>query len=271
MIYVMSDIFGRIDKFHDILRQIKFNHSDTLYVLGNVIDGNKNGIKLIQEIMSSNNIKMTIGNHEFMMMKVINRLYGSWPPLSFDGYDATLWANNGGNDTIHELMLLKKDQRDGIFSYLRSLPYEYEILVGNKKYILTHSSPKSFYERWIKSLPGSMMIKAYESDKEFCVWHRLKEHEIKRGIIVVHGHTYTPDYEEAYYEEMKKGVLNRNNPMNENDIEEFLSLSAGPPETIRIRAHDIAINCSLYNAENNIATGRLACLCLDTGKEFYAD
>lgn len=43
MIYVMSDIHGRIDRFESILRQIDLQEQDHLYVLGDVIDRNVGG------------------------------------------------------------------------------------------------------------------------------------------------------------------------------------------------------------------------------------
>ena len=49
-IYVMSDIHGEADLFHAMLEQIGFSESDTLYILGDVIDRGPDGIALLQEI-----------------------------------------------------------------------------------------------------------------------------------------------------------------------------------------------------------------------------
>ena len=40
MIYVMSDIHGQKRRFDSIMKQIKLQPEDTLYVLGDVIDRN---------------------------------------------------------------------------------------------------------------------------------------------------------------------------------------------------------------------------------------
>lgn len=45
MIYVMSDIHGQKRRFDSIMKQIKLQPEDTLYVLGDVIDRNPDGIK----------------------------------------------------------------------------------------------------------------------------------------------------------------------------------------------------------------------------------
>ena len=44
MIYVLSDIHGQSRRFHSILSQIDLNDEDTLYILGDVIDRNPDGI-----------------------------------------------------------------------------------------------------------------------------------------------------------------------------------------------------------------------------------
>ena len=75
MIYVMSDIHGQKRRFDSVVKQIKLQPEDTLYVLGDVIDRNPDDIKLLRQIMAMPNAKMLLGNHELMMM---NALY--YPP-----------------------------------------------------------------------------------------------------------------------------------------------------------------------------------------------
>ena len=75
MIYVMSDIHGQKRRFDSVMKQIKLQPDDTLYILGDVIDRNPDGIKILRQIMAMPNAKMLLGNHELMMM---NALY--YPP-----------------------------------------------------------------------------------------------------------------------------------------------------------------------------------------------
>ena len=75
MIYVMSDIHGQKRRFDSVMKQINLQPEDTLYVLGDVIDRNPDGIKILRQIMAMSNAKMLLGNHELMMM---NALY--YPP-----------------------------------------------------------------------------------------------------------------------------------------------------------------------------------------------
>ena len=71
MIYVLSDIHGRLDRFEKMLRMIDLQDSDTLYILGDVIDRGKDGIRILQKITEMPNVKMLLGNHEYMMMKAL--------------------------------------------------------------------------------------------------------------------------------------------------------------------------------------------------------
>ena len=48
MVYIMSDIHGRKDRFDDILKQINLTKNDTLYILGDVVDRNPDSITLLK-------------------------------------------------------------------------------------------------------------------------------------------------------------------------------------------------------------------------------
>ena len=45
--YVISDIHGEVDRFYAMLAKIQFSVDDTLYILGDVIDGGPGGIILL--------------------------------------------------------------------------------------------------------------------------------------------------------------------------------------------------------------------------------
>ena len=51
MIYVMSDIHGQKRRFDSVMKKIKLQPDDTLYILGDVIDRNPDGIKILRQIM----------------------------------------------------------------------------------------------------------------------------------------------------------------------------------------------------------------------------
>lgn len=71
-VYCVSDLHGRFDLFEMLLEKIKFNpQKDKLYILGDVIDRDYGGIKIIDYAIKYNkSIFMILGNHEshFLMM-----------------------------------------------------------------------------------------------------------------------------------------------------------------------------------------------------------
>ena len=68
MIYVMSDIHGSRRRFDAVMEQIKLTDEDTLYILGDVIDRGEHGVELLQRIRAAKNMRMILGNHEYMML-----------------------------------------------------------------------------------------------------------------------------------------------------------------------------------------------------------
>ena len=96
MIYVMSDIHGQARRFHSILDQIALKDEDTLYILGDVIDRNPDGIRILKEIMSRPNMKMLLGNHELMMLQSLH--YPSDEATAPSPY-LSRWYRNGGKVT----------------------------------------------------------------------------------------------------------------------------------------------------------------------------
>ena len=77
MIYFVSDIHGEYDLFLKLLDKLRFSDSDTMYVLGDIIDKGSSSIKLVDYIRRKPNIKAILGNHEFMFLKYYNGLMRS--------------------------------------------------------------------------------------------------------------------------------------------------------------------------------------------------
>ena len=51
MIYVMSDIHGNFQKYSDMLEKLSLKDTDALFILGDAIDGGKDGIKILKDMM----------------------------------------------------------------------------------------------------------------------------------------------------------------------------------------------------------------------------
>ena len=130
MIYVVSDIHGNMQRFDSIMEQIDLKSEDTLYVLGDVIDRYPDGIKILRKLMKMHNVKMLLGNHEYMMLNALE------PITEDDKFEQArslrLWYRNGGFVTHNYIKHIRKDVRKEIFEFLRNLPINIKIEVNGK-------------------------------------------------------------------------------------------------------------------------------------------
>lgn len=117
--YVISDIHGESDRFHEMLRIIDFNDLDTLYILGDVVDRGPDGIVLLQEIMKTPNWVMLLGNHEYMMLQYFH-------PDATD-VDVRRWNKNGNAPTLEQFLSIEQTAREEILEFLKKLPTHLEL------------------------------------------------------------------------------------------------------------------------------------------------
>ena len=232
MHYVLSDIHGNERRFRSILKQIDLKPEDTLYVLGDVIDRHPGGLRILRQLMSMKNVRMLLGNHEYMMLRALGH------PLDSnidDGRALAHWYRNGGDVTHRHWKRLRKSIRAEIIEYLQSLPLNIDIQVGGTDYRLVHAAPESL---WAENTDVR-----YLTQTHFAVWRRLKEWEFPvPGPKLIFGHTPTRNYRDIAPMEIWHGP---------NAI--GIDCGSGYPETG---------NDSLY--------GRLACIRLEDGKTYYS-
>lgn len=76
MRYVVSDIHGNYNLFVKLLKKINFTKTDTLFVLGDVIDKGKGIQKLLNLLFGklSDNCVVLAGNHEYELTKFVTSL-----------------------------------------------------------------------------------------------------------------------------------------------------------------------------------------------------
>ena len=239
MIYVMSDIHGQLRRFNSVLKQINLRPVDTLYILGDVIDRNPDGIRILRQIMAMPNAKMLLGNHEYMMLEA---LYYSAPtddPEEAEFYlerKQDLWYDNGGLVTHRYLKRIPKIRRQEIFRYLDSLPVNMEIIVNGRCFLLTHAAPTELYPYFGYK---------YRDEKEFAVWKRFETYCELEGKTVIFGHTPT------------------------------FNMTFESPMEVWNAGSWIGIDCGCMLPETGDAWsgayGRLACLRLDDMTVFYSE
>lgn len=233
MHYVLSDIHGNTRRFDSVMAQIDLRPEDTLYVLGDVIDRYPDGGRILRRLMGMPNVRMLLGNHEYMML---DALYDGWSekPAPFSHWTQEqrlyLWYENGGETTHRYLKHLRRSLRQEIFAYLDSLPVNIPVTVGGRRYLLVHGGQAALFAQ------GAKDAAEYRDEREFSVWMRYEWWDAgPEDRTVIFGHTPT-----RYYQ--------RRTPMSIWKGERLIGIDcgAGWPQ------------------------GRLACLRLEDMAEFYS-
>ncbi len=74
MTYFISDIHGEYDLFMRLLDKIQFSHSDTLIVLGDMIEKGPQSVRVLKAVYSLPNAVSILGNHEYAFLKYYRAL-----------------------------------------------------------------------------------------------------------------------------------------------------------------------------------------------------
>ena len=64
--YVISDIHGEYERFMELLEEIELKDTDTLYVLGDVLDRGEHPIKVILKLMEMPNAFCIVGKSQIL-------------------------------------------------------------------------------------------------------------------------------------------------------------------------------------------------------------
>ena len=232
--YVCSDIHGEYDMFVDLLKKIDLKPSDTLYVLGDVLDRGPHPIKALRMLMEMPNAVCLVGNHELMAVECLEFLMREITDTTLDDLDEKMidnivtWQYNGSKTTIDEFQKLSREDQEEVIDYIKEFLIYEELNVSGNEYLLIHgglgnySPEKDIEEYSLKDL----------------VWDRA-------------------DYSIQYFED--KYVVTGHTPT------QFIEDNPRPGFILRKNNH-IAIDCGCYMPD-----GRLAAICLDTDEEFYVE
>lgn len=195
MHYVLSDIHGNKRRFDSVMKQISLQPEDTLYVLGDVIDRHPDGIDLLFQLKNMPNVKMCMGNHEYMMIQALRKNAGMYQ-----------WTvRNFGHVTYEAYKKLSYERRQELLDFLENLPLSFDLTVNEKKYKLVHASPKEFY---LRDIFDSFY---YYNATEYAVWHRFRKFPEPVDYTLVFGHTITNHFQkrnpnEVYFGEQMIGI-----------------------------------------------------------------
>ena len=231
MIYVMSDLHGRYDKYRSMLTKLNLKDTDALFVLGDVIDKGNDGIKILKDMMYRANIYPILGEHEYMAKKILPEIVNA---QSVDNCASIVsdenkllfasWIKSGGFATIEKFLALSDEDRESIIDYLEEFePYE-EIEAASRNFVLVHAGIKNFEDT--KELD--------EYDESDFVFEKA-DYSVPyfKNKFLITGHTVTQD------------------------------ISGAKEQKVFSAKKHLAINCS------EDEDGKLAAVCLDTMKVYY--
>ena len=149
----------------------------------------------------------------------------------YENQDLSLWYSNGGDITHNEIIKRDFIYEESMYKYLKKLPY---ILVVDK-FILVHAG--LYFSEGYSNLSIDDFIVLQE--EHMCLWDRSNI-----------------DYEQKYWEYT---VICGHTPV------QSITKNADEVNIIK-RNGTIYIDCGCVFKRAN---GKLACLCLDTMKEYY--
>ena len=231
--YVLSDIHGEYAMLRKMLEKINFSDQDTLYVLGDVIDRGPHPVKALQYLMQLPNAICLAGNHELMAVQALPFLFKDIQDISFD-------------EDMDEMDSLMNWYYNGAKETLSELK---QLRVPERVQVFEFMQNMLAYEEVQVSGKNYLLVHAglgnFRPEKEMVdytlgdlLWERA-DYSVQYfpDKYVVSGHTPT----QLIDENPKPGFIYRAN-------------------------NHISIDCACSNE-----LGRLACICLDTGEEFYIE
>lgn len=229
MTYVVSNLYGRFDKYEKLIKKINFKESDVLYILGNVVDFGEDSIKLVNELSAQYNIYTVLGEHDYkayVLLSEFDRILreGCAPSANFSK-EMIEWAQNGGQTTLEAFKDADADEKEGFLDYLSDLPVFEEVSLKNgKEFILTC--------RGIDNFDKDVDLYDYELDS------------------FINGYL---DIEKTYFKDktMVVGYL---------DYEHTPTGRAGK---INAKNNIIALACDMSENDD------VVCVCLETNDEYY--
>lgn len=237
MTYAMSDLHGEYDKYKMMLELINFSDEDTMYINGDICDRGGESAKIYLDIMSRNNVFIIKGNHEVIAEAHLEYLLKEHHENEinilelFSERDLWLWFENGGDTTVISLFDEPQENRLRILEFIKSLPYYRTVDVNGKHYVMVHGGLGNYQAG----------TKIEDLSRVDLVWSQ-------------------PDFNGLYFDDSNTYLVVGHTPT-------FLLREPTEKATIyRGKGDVIAIDCGAAYPEY---FGRLGCLCLDTGEEFY--
>ena len=229
MTYVVSNLYGRLDKYEKLIKKINLKESDTLYILGNIVDHGEQSIELVNELSAQYNVYSVLGEHDYkayLLLSEFDRILkeGGAPSASFSR-EMIAWAQDGGQATLEAFQSADEDSKEGFLDYLSDLPVFEEVkLKSGKEFVLIC--------RGIDNFNKDTDLYDYELE------------DFMNGFI---------DIEKNYYGDktLVVGYL------------DYEHTPAGRAGKVTAKNNNIALACDMSENDD------VVCVCLETNDEYY--
>ena len=241
---------------------------DELYYLGDITDRGKDGIQLLDRIMTMPNVHYILGNHDDMMMRSIPEIIQDIKTLGqinyANGISYPIWFGNGGNVTYeHGLKGKTIANVRKYLDYLKECPTKmtYSSPKGHKV-ILEHAGYSPF------DIPHRHHDPLWDRDHFYDRWSAYEEDEEIKNTYLVHGHTPV-QYLKYHY-----GYIDMPAFTAEDYIEKRQSLQNIFKEGEKYIKPTVLRYCEGHKLDVDMCTvfsGRIALLDLDTFETIYFD
>ena len=229
--YVMSDLHGEYDKYCEMLKKIDLSAEDTLFILGDVVDRGPKPVDILLDMMKHPNIYPLMGNHDLLALDILKKLNTE---ITEDNY-----ADHLDADTMNELLYWLRDGGQTTLTQFRQLTAE------EKADVLDYMEEFSICES--VEAGGKTFVMVHAGLGNFRKGKKLREYTLQELLMDRHDPEVDCFGEDDIY------VVAGHTPT---------ILLCGKPEIFHSH-HNIFIDCGACMG------GRLACLCLDTMKEYY--
>lgn len=248
MRYVISDIHGCYEEYRRLLEKIRFSDEDELYVLGDAVDRGPEPVKVLMDMMMRPNVIFILGNHEYMMQKVLGKLAVEVTEENVENHltaedlmDFSYWMQDGGGTTCEQFQKLPEDQQRELLDYLEDASI-YEVAdTEDTRYVLVHAG-----------------IHGFREDRP------LEDYELGDFLF------YRADYGTRYYASGCAGGCGGQNAGGRKTV-----LVTGHTPTMSIRSDGQPL---VYAEKGHLAVdcgcvfgGKLAAVCLENGQVEYVD
>lgn len=233
--YVMSDLHGCYDAYMQMLEKIHFSDEDMLYVVGDVVDRGPHPMKILLDLMKRDNVVCLAGNHEQMALECLTFLLKEITEENVDEF-----ASN--TEVVEKLI---NWQQNGS----RTTTDEFHKLdARTRKAVVDFIADFDMYEE--VHVGDQVYILVHAGLGSFAPDKEMWEYELHELVWE------RPDYETPYFPD--KYVITGHTPTV------FIEANPRPGYIFRKNNH-IAIDCGAGFG------GRLGCICLETGEEFYVE